>query len=67
MQESINAQQRGNQLGASVFAMQAFAYLQSAFKIAPKRTVEIVPDVQQRIQDLRTLCASNNINLPMIE
>jgi hypothetical protein len=47
--------------------MQAFAYLQAAHKVAPKRTLEIVPDVAQRIQDLRQLCAQNNINLPMIE
>jgi hypothetical protein len=47
--------------------MQAFAYLSAAHKIAPKRTQEVVPDVSQRIQELKTLCAQFNLPLAILE
>ena len=67
MRASVEAQEKGNALACQVFAMQAFAYLSAAHKIAPKRTQEVVPDVSQRIHELKTLCAQFNLPLAILE
>lgn len=53
VQDCINANAQGRSLESEVFAMQALAYLESAYAIAPKRTREIIPDFDAKMQAMR--------------
>lgn len=54
-QDSMVAQQQGRSLESQVFAMQALAYLESANAVAPKRTRELIPDLDAKIQSMRAI------------